>query len=119
MSILIKQFTFNINNILIVIYFPDDVLIVIYFPDDILIVIYFPDDILIVIYFPDDILIVIYFPDDINEYLLLFTFLMISMKHVESKLFSQNGHFYFSFQIYIYIYILQTVMDKKSEQFYA
>ena len=39
------------------------------------------------------------------------------MKHVESKLFNQNGHFYFSFQIcitctyltnifgYIYIYI--------------
>ena len=26
------------------------------------------------------------------------------MKHVESKLFNQNGHFYFSFQIYIYIY---------------
>ena len=27
------------------------------------------------------------------------------MKHVESKVFNQNGHFYFSFQIYIYIYI--------------
>ena len=34
-----------------------------------------------------------------------FTSLMTSMKHVESKLFNQNGHFYFSFHIYIYIYI--------------
>ena len=32
------------------------------------------------------------------------------MKHVESKLFNQNGHFYFSFQIYIYI-CLQCNLD--------
>ena len=51
------------------------------------------------------------------------------MKHVESKLFNQNGHFYFSFQIcitctyltnifgyiYIYIYIYTYVVHVNSE----
>ena len=47
------------------------------------------------------------------------------MKHVESKLFNQNGHFYFSFQIcitctyltnifgYIYIYIYDSIVVRK------
>ena len=37
------------------------------------------------------------------------------MKHVESKLFNQNGHFYFSFQIYIYNkYIINNVIISSS-----
>ena len=40
------------------------------------------------------------------------------MKHVESKLFNQNGHFYFSFQICITCTYLTNIFGERERDIY-